>query len=574
MISMAEIRRRGKNNRKKANINDFKLKTYIPVDELDNYILYLFTESPLITRRALSNLNRLFQSLDERLFEHDPSLISRIFYIREVVDAKLRRNIHDYNILLNYPKNEYYNDYIQNNIIPFVDNNTDLSDGTIKYINHNVEQILKYNYLLFYKDDLADNLNKLEMGEYSDLDRINSDMKETIQTLMRHMRNTEVNDERSSEFDLTEESFDTVMADILQELKSPSNFLKTGVKTLNNMLWGGFECSRSYIFFGIPGMGKSVLLLSLAYQLLKYNQNLKPKDPEKKLTVLYITQENSLKETMERLWNIAISDDKIVDYDLLEVKQMFKDAGLLFGGEESKTNVNLRIRYYPHRAISTDDLYSIIDDLSDSGEEVIALVHDYTKRIRPSFVTGDLRLDLGEVMNEFNALAKFYDIPVITAGQINREGASIIENALQSGQEDFGKKLSANNIGESFQLYENTDCAYILTREIKDEQYYLSLKEIKARGKKVRAGQPNVTYFVHPFYKENTIRLIEDENTDVVLSSTSLSNLGGGMNPVGGPLPNTNSSARAKSRITPRRTKPQTTGFEHKDADDDLSDLD
>ena len=71
-----------------------------------------------------------------------------------------------------------------------------------------------------------------------------------------------------------------------------------------------------------------------------------------------------------------------------------------------------------------------------------------TKRILPSRPTGDMRIDLGEVVNEFGALAKFYDIPVITAGQINREGAAIIETALQAGQEDFGKKLSANNIGE------------------------------------------------------------------------------------------------------------------------------
>lgn len=376
---MAERRKRNI-KRNKNNNGVLKLRTYISVDELDNYILYLFSESPLITRRALSNLSKLFQAIDERLYEHDPSLISRVFYIKEVVDAKLRRNIHDFSILLNYPKNEYYNDFIQNNIIPFVENNGDLSDGTIKYINHNVEQILKYNYLLLYKEDLAENLNKLEMGEFGDLEKINEEMKETIMNLIRHMRNTEVNDERSSDFDLTGEAFDTVLADTLEELKSPSNFLKTGIKALNNMLGGGFESSRTYIYFGVPGMGKSVLLLSLAYQIVKYNQHLKPKDPEKMQTVLYITQENSLKETIERLWNIAISDDKIVEHSFEEVKQKFLDSGLVFGQGEANSKINLRIKYIPHRKLNTDDLYSIIDELSDAGEEVIALIHDLNVR--------------------------------------------------------------------------------------------------------------------------------------------------------------------------------------------------
>jgi hypothetical protein len=257
---------------------------------------------------------------------------------------------------------------------------------------------------------------------------------------------------------------------------------------------------------------------------MKYNTNLKPKDENKKLSVLYITQENSLKETIERLWKIAISDDEIFEFSFDEVKHAFREAGLILGDGHAYSNINLRIKYAPHKQLSTDDLYSIIDDLNDSGEEVIAVIHDYTKRIRNNSPTGDMRIDLGEVVNEEANIAKFYDIPFITAGQINRTGATVIEEALENNKGDIGKLLNAHNIGESFLIFENMDTGFILNREFKadEDRYYLSLKEIKARGKKIKPGQPNLTYFVHPYEKNNPARLVEDINLDHTVSKLKL----------------------------------------------------
>ena len=40
------------------------------------------------------------------------------------------------------------------------------------------------------------------------------------------------------------------------------------------------------------------------------------------------------------------------------------------------------IKYYPNKSISTGDLYGIINDMSDEGNEVVALILDYVKRIK------------------------------------------------------------------------------------------------------------------------------------------------------------------------------------------------
>ena len=58
----------------------------------------------------------------------------------------------------------------------------------------------------------------------------------------------------------------------------------------------------------------------------------------------------------------------------------------------------LRIIYRPKNTIVTGDLDTMITEIESEGDlEVKILIHDYVKRIKPNEVTGDLRVDLGEV---------------------------------------------------------------------------------------------------------------------------------------------------------------------------------
>jgi hypothetical protein len=246
-------RRSSKSQRK---LKQLKLKTYFTVDELETFILYLFTDTPLINRKALANLKKLFTALDDKIYEAEPDQFTRVFFIREVLDAKMRLNINDFYLLLDYPKSDYHNEFIEDSIRPLILNCEEgLSDGDVRYVTKKVSEILKYSYLIQYQDDLMENLERLQLGEYGDIAKINDDMKLVMQNIMKEMRVVEVDDERSLEFDLSEESMDTVLADIVHELKQPSNKLQTGIKWLNQMLGGGFESSRIYIFFAVPGMG-------------------------------------------------------------------------------------------------------------------------------------------------------------------------------------------------------------------------------------------------------------------------------------------------------------------------------
>ena len=488
------------------------------LEQLDTMIIYLFTNSVLITRKDLSRMMRLFRILDPTIYEKEAILDARFKFIRQVLDCRLRLSMSDYNIILDAClKNNNYADIIEDEIIPMLEEDVVLNDAEIKYVATTISDHLNYCYLFKYKDKLADCLEELELGSYGNLTDLNDTMKTILVKLMKDLRTAKPSDEEEQDFDLSEDSLNNTLLDAVQELKQPSNYLETGIQMLNKALNGGFEGSRHYIFFGLPGSGKSILLLTMAYHIMKYNQHLRPKAEGKKLCVLYITQENSLKETIQRLWNIAVSEHDITEFSDEEVKEMFTSAGLTL----NSSHINLRLIYRKNKSISTDDIYDIIDTLNDEGEEVIAVVHDYVKRINPSKPTNDLRIDLGNVIDEETVIAKTFNIPFITASQINRAGASLIEEAVQKGKENLGKLLTSSNVGESYLMIENTDHAFTIYKEYKttSDTYYMTFNEIKARSKKT--GN-NIRYFAHPFKRGNTARLVEDKNLKQHVSLFSL----------------------------------------------------
>ena len=171
------------------------------------------------------------------------------------------------------------------------------------------------------------------------------------------------------------------------------------------------------------------------------------KKPGKQPCALLITMENEVMETVERLFNMSVSDSNIRNFTPKQVVKMIKESGELTVNNEN--GIDIVIRYYPNRSISTEDLYTIIDDLSDMGKEVIILVLDYIKRIRPAERAKDEKEELKNITNELKSLAIEYDIPVVSAHQLNRSGATVVDAAMQANKEDLGRFLGRSNVGSA-----------------------------------------------------------------------------------------------------------------------------
>lgn len=497
------------NFKKKKNQNPTLVPISLNIEELDLLISYLFTDSVYINRKQLARLELFTGMLDTSLYLVDEQLISRLNFVKAVADGKLRLKIEQPDMLLTHAKKlSEHKTIVEEVIIPYLYDSDMLTDNDVIYLNNFIADHINYAFLFRYKDRMFENLEKLELGDYSDLKAINNDMRGTISGLLKSMRSVD-DDIDEQPFSFQFDDAESELYDMAEELKKPSNYLKTGLQALNLMLKGGWESARTYLIMGAPGSGKSLMLLSIAYWMAKYNKDKFGELPEgKKACVLYITQENSKKETLERLWKLAVTNEDIRDFSNREIMQKFRESDDIF---KPDSDVSLMLMYRKNKSISTDDLYSIIQEIEDEGYKVVGLVQDYTKRIRPSNPTGDLRLDLGAVVDEFCVLAKEKNIPVVSAAQLNRNAVTKLEAALQSNQQDIGKLLSSSDIGESYLMVENADFVAIQNREFNTnlEQWFTSLKKVKDRG-----GQASLDYFVQPCDKENRIRLIEDVDGD------------------------------------------------------------
>jgi hypothetical protein len=318
--------------------------------------------------------------------------------------------------------------------------------------------------------------------------------------------------------------FDTVIEDSLQKLKDRNRILITGIQRLNTILAPGYQSKRLYTYLAFPGKGKSTILLMSALDIKKYNKDIKPKNPDKRPAVLFLTLENDIAETVERIYNMAVDTDDIRNYSAKQIKRKLKNEGQLELTEGN--NIDIIIKEYKNRELDTNDLYSIINDLGDEGIEVICLIVDYMKRIRPAERANDEKTELKNISNELKELAKFFDIPVITAQQLNRAGASVIDAALQAKKEDVTRLVGRDAIAGAWEIQENSDVTIIINPEVKMDtsELFMTFKLLKRRYRSTESNDRlrRLDYFNHPFEAGSEIRLIPDVDLPKPLSLESL----------------------------------------------------
>ena len=131
------------------------------------------------------------------------------------------------------------------------------------------------------------------------------------------------------------------------------------------------------------------------------------------------------------------------------------------------------------------------------------------KRIRSTEGSfgGDLRLQLGAVINEFKVFGTLKDIPVVTASQLNRVATSSVDTARVRSKSDLVRLIGRSNVGESNLILENSDWISLIAPE-KDQvtgDRYLGMNRVKSRYK---IADESATIFI-PFNK-GTIKFIED----------------------------------------------------------------
>lgn len=507
--------------------------------------------------KSVKNLNKLFTNIDMSRYRSNPELESYIWCINYFSKQWLEGITTPASIAMMAQSQPDYDSLKEDIIKACIEDTNIISAPEAKAVFDLVGESLQYGYVASLKDEymkLLEDINTDEPGAFKEL--VNR-LFMVSQSLLDIKHNTNLVTNKITFNTADMDSIKNSIGQTIDSLKESNNIFLTGIKRLNTLLSPGYMNGRLYVYLGLPAGGKSLLLLKSALDIRKYNPNFKPKTPGMKPCVLYITMENSFTESIERVWNMTFDDpitmyseDQAVEMlckelgisrmmnEEMPVKALDTDTGkeldayleleqqLSNGEQKDEPNIEVVMKYFSYREISTDDLFTIIQDLRDENMEVCVLVFDYIKRIEPATPAADnVKLELNRIINELKALAVIQDIPVLTAHQMNRAAAATIDAATRQGKGDVTKLAGRENVGDAWEVLETADWAAALNIETKPgtDDRYLCINLLKRR--RIEAAQSDMakyTYLAHPFAKNNGLRLVDDFNLDKVLSLKSL----------------------------------------------------
>lgn len=503
--------------KKRKNIDDQTIKIVFDVDMVEALIKYMRCDC--VTSPQKLAVFKLLEILDFKQYQYNQDILDRLNLLKVLSQGICEERINDENILKSYIREKLEDADIIIASVNFEKNQ--ITDSECKMMNKFINERLQYVYIYQVKDEIIKELNVFDnIGFTSYYDVVNT-LKDKLSQLMVKLQNIAAPDEMIRQFNFSGDQFNDLLRLVVNKSKKPQTVLMTGIRQLNAILGPGFQSGRLYTFLGGTGRFKSGTLWNITDQLRLFNPHIKPVENGMRKVLLFVTLENTIYETIVRLFDMYNTTGKeINEMEVEEVAKILREEGKFkFSGD---TGIDIEMRYYSDLEIATSNLYTLIQELADQGKQVIALILDYILKLNSDKEHhGDERTRISYAGRELRALAQYFDIPVITAMQVNREGNSILEATMQDNKEDIGRFIGNSYVGQCWDLIQESDwvCAINLEMQRSTGKWFLSFKRTKMRGKQDPTA---MEYFNHPFVNNNGIRLEPDVNKPEPISVISL----------------------------------------------------
>lgn len=476
-----------------------KIKSRYGLGTLNNFARYALSKNTKITKHGLHNMQRLFKALDMSVYVNDDELLVRIHVIKKALEARLDMNLTDIDMI---------RDHINGGFLfesPISLTFDEVSNKDIEWIDENISLVLKYGNMLNYSDEMMEYGTKLK-GETIKKTTIEG-FEQMIEKIYKDLKRIQPEDNSMNKFSLRPEVFEDRLYQTYSILTNSTNKLKTNMIGLNKLLKGGFEKSRTYMFLGNTGGGKSITLLNIALQMKAANRCYMTNDPTKRPAILYITMENNLNETINRFFKIATDSSDMRDYSFEEVMDKIQNSDMMLKDDTIEGNdIDLLMEYIPSKSIDTMGILDVIDSYERNGYEIICVIQDHIKKLQSSFKFTDPRIELGEIANELKVIAADRNIPVITNSHLNRDAGIKVTEAINSGRIEVVRLITLGNIGESQLMADNTDALIGLAMEKFDGNKYMGASLLKSRD---GTGLDSDVIFL-PFENIDSIRMSQD----------------------------------------------------------------
>lgn len=513
------IQRRMKYNSRGHTVNksNVKLNMNFNISTLEIMASYSVSENRNIRRSQLMQMRNLFAMLDENLYIVDHNKNKYFNFIIKALEGRLEKNIKDSDILDKFINGGFIEDDSENSEEQIhISQLKVLSNPEVEWVSSTISESLKYSYINNDMNELYELLVKFRASDYSSRGEIVRLIEDEIVKVNNLFRKAKSEQSQEVTFSLRDGIFEDSMREIHETVTNPSRRLYTGMQGFNELVGGALETTRVYMLLGLAGAGKSFTLLNIAKQLKTNNKHYRPKDPTKIPVIVLLTMENTVQETVTRLFEITTGQD-MGKVDVETAIKMLKKDGEMYIADDNP--IDIIVKYVPNRSVDTSYLYTLAEDLEDEGYEMICLIQDHVKRIRSIERTPDIRIELGNVINEFKTFAMLKDCVVITNGHLNREAAKSIDDGNRTNKGDLIRMIGRANISESMLMIDNLDVGIVIQQEYDEKgNKYMGFKRIKERIK----CNPNFNIVYQMFKSPDSLELIEDLDKRVPLHKDTL----------------------------------------------------
>ena len=508
---------------KKRNSTPNKIKVKFDVPLLNSLIKYIRCE--YVSQSSLSQLRKFMRFIDIDSYEYEEAIYPRLKTLDILTKAIIDDGIRDESLLRSYLEDQYPTGIQIIEQIGFDRNQ--LSSTECDYIANAIRIRVQTIAINLKKAELLETLDKLDANSfkpaYAELvEQVRRQMTELIGELQQNDSDQGL----MKEFAFSMADAAALIDKIVKKAKRPASILQTGIRQLNSILSPGFQSGRMYCFLGGSGKFKSGTLLNIAEQIRRFNPQIPAYENGLRKCILFITLENSIEETVGRIYDMYCeTNGNMRDDDTQQVIDALRKNG---GYEFTATSgIDIFMKYAGNLEINTGEIHVYIKELREKGYMPICIILDYIKRIDSVHNSnGDERVRMSFVAKELKSIAQYYEIPMITAMQLNREGNSIIDAAMRESKQDVARFVGSSSIGNAWDIIEDSDWVCLINPEIQIStgMKFLTFKRLKIRGKSetTENGATPIDYFNHPFEIDRGIRLQTDVDKDHGVSLMSL----------------------------------------------------
>lgn len=224
-----------------------KVPMRLDITTLNSLAGLVFKKSNQVNRKSLTNLKKLMEMIDDKIYRTRDDLSYRFDLINLLLEARLTENLENDGMLIEYCATGGIPEQILSELPMY----SRLSYNDVIGINRAVSERLNFAYIYSYKEEFEDMLVRLESGDYKSIRGINKEFADLCKDYISETRKAALIDQTNT-LSLSDTDYEEKMEVIFEDLIKPSRVLQTGIKALNSMLGDGYQASRLYTFVGLP----------------------------------------------------------------------------------------------------------------------------------------------------------------------------------------------------------------------------------------------------------------------------------------------------------------------------------